>query len=273
MRRLERAVQKTMFAVACVTVLIGCATPFRLGALVAPEATTGECVIMMHGLARSDSAMRPMRAALIDHGYLVISLSYPSRKFPIEVLSEQTLPALVQSCRDQGARRLHFVTHSLGGILVRHYLERESLPDLGRIVMLAPPNQGSEVTDNWRRVPGYAWMFGPAGQQLGTGPDSVPSRLGPVQADTGVIAGTRSINMILSLSLPNPDDGKVSVASTRVEDMCAHLQLPISHPFIMKDGEVITEVLTYLATGKFISPHAEYPDCPFRENHSRASLN
>ena len=256
----------TLFAALLAGVLPACGAPVRAEPFsAAVRAEPGDCVIVIHGLARTDASMRPMRAALTEHGYLVVGVTYPSRELPIEELSERTLPALVRACRDRDAHRIHFVTHSLGGILLRHYLEGEALNDIGRTVMLAPPNQGSEVVDNWRRVPGYGLINGPAGQQLGTGPDSVPLRLGPLRSETGIVAGTRTINLILSLSLPNPDDGKVSVASTRVENMCAHLQVPVSHPFIMRDEAVIAEVLSYLGTGRFLSEKAEYPDCPFRD--------
>lgn len=205
--------------------------------------------------------MNPMQDAFLRQGYLVVNQSYPSRRFPIEELSASVLPSVLQACRDQGSKRIHFVTHSLGGILVRHYLQNNDIPDIGRLVMLAPPNQGSEITDTYRNVPGFSLFFGPAGSQLGTDENSVPKNLGPVRVDTAIIAGTSSINLILSLSLPNPDDGKVSVSSTSVDGMCAKLLFPIAHPFIMKDARVVAEVQTYLATGAFNSARSQYFDC------------
>ena len=241
--------------------LCSCAIPYPTDELVASVAEQGDCVIMMHGLARTNSSMKPMRAALLQHGYLVVSLTYPSRNFTIETLSDSTIPGVVQACREQGATRINFVSHSLGGILVRYYLESNEVAEMGRFIMLAPPNQGSEVIDTFSKVPGFIQIFGPAGMQLGTAESDLPKQLGPVKVDTAIIAGTSSINPLLSLSLPNPDDGKVSVASTRVDGMCALLELPIAHPFIMKDARVITEVLTYISTGKFASEGAEYLDC------------
>ncbi|MFK7857545.1 MAG: esterase/lipase family protein [Granulosicoccus sp.] len=244
-----------------------CAIPLDAEKQIVNIVEPGQCVILLHGLARDSSSMKPMQLALARQGYLVVNETYPSRHLTIQKLSSSAVPAAVQVCRNQGAKRIHFVTHSLGGILVRFYLQTNDIPDVGRVVMLAPPNQGSEVTDTYRDVPGFSFIFGPAGSQLGTDENSVPSKLGPVTIDTAVIAGTSSINLLLSLSLPNPDDGKVSVSSTRVDGMCAHLVFPIAHPFIMKDARVVSEVMTYLAKGRFLSPDAEYSDCSTRRQY------
>jgi hypothetical protein len=150
-----------------------------------------------------------------------------------------------------GASRIHFVTHSLGGILVREYLATHSLPALGRVVMLGPPNQGSEIVDrlgSWRL---FAVINGPAGRQLGTGAHSVPNRLGPVTYPVGVIAGHHSINWINSWLIPGPDDGKVSVARTVVAGMTDHLVLPCSHPFLMRDRTAIRQTIHFLGHGRF----------------------
>ncbi|MFK8080347.1 MAG: esterase/lipase family protein [Granulosicoccus sp.] len=238
-----------------------CAIPLDVDKLVANRAPPGECAVLLHGLARDRSSMKPMQVALLRHGYRVVNQNYPSRHLPIQDLSTSVIPTAVKACREQGAERIHFVTHSLGGILIRQYLEDSDIPDVGRIVMLAPPNQGSEITDTYRNAPGFSLIFGPAGAQLGTDENSVPSNLGPIAVDTAIIAGTSTINLILSLSLPNPDDGKVSVQSTKLDGMCAHLLFPIAHPFIMKDARVISEVLAYLSTGTFSSPDSQYFIC------------
>jgi hypothetical protein len=117
--------------------------------------------------------------------------------------------------------------------------------------MLGPPNQGSEVIDRYADWPGFEWFSGPAGLQLGTGEASLPRSLGPAHFDLGIIAGNHTINPILSQSLPGADDGKVSVDSTRVAGMNDHLELPVTHVFMMRDREVIEEVLYYLANGRF----------------------
>ena len=117
------------------------------------------------------------------------------------------------------------------------------------------------MVDKLKFVPGFFWLNGPAGRQLGTSDTDIPKQLGPVTFDLGVIAGTRSMNLILSMFLPNPDDGKVSVASTRVEGMCSFIAMPVTHPFLMQNSDVINEVVHFLERGKFSSPSSENGLC------------
>lgn len=194
--------------------------------------------------------MEIMTASFISEGFDVVNVDYPSRDHPIEKLADIAVNDGIDKCpRDQ---TLHFVTHSLGGILVRYYLTHNEVSRLGRVVMLAPPNQGSEVVDKLRDKPGYAIINGPAGAQLGTDKDSIPLKLGAANFELGVIAGTSSVNPILSLYLPNPDDGKVSVERTKVAGMKDFITVRHSHPFIMRSSEVIEQVISFIQTGSFI---------------------
>lgn len=228
-----------------------------LAAAAAPAATdTGrECVLLLHGLARTEHSMAPLAERLAAE-YRVVNLAYPSREAPIERLSA-TVGRGLAACRVSGAARTHVVTHSLGGILLRHYLEHRTVPDLGRTVMLGPPNQGSEIVDALRHLALFEWVNGPAGHQLGTGPDSVPRALGPVDFELGVIAGTRSLEPWVSHHLPGPNDGKVAVAATRVEGMADFVRLPVTHTFMMRDERVHAQVLHFLRHGRF--DHAHVP--------------
>ena len=214
-----------------------------------------ECVVLLHGLARTSASMQNIASALRQAGYKISNVDYPSRKHPVEELAPLAVEHGLAECAD--AQRVHFVTHSLGGILVRHYLKYREVPTLGRVVMIAPPNQGSEVVDALRDVPGYTLLNGPAGLQLGTDADSVPIQLGPVGFELGVIAGTRTFNPILSLYLPNPDDGKVSVTSTKVEGMRDFVAVPHSHPFIMRSTTVIELVIGFIKNGYFVKEAVE----------------
>lgn len=194
--------------------------------------------------------MEIMTASFISEGFDVVNVDYPSRDHPIEKLADIAVNDGIDKCpRDQ---TLHFVTHSLGGILVRYYLTHNEVSRLGRVVMLAPPNQGSEVVDKLRDKPGYAIINGPAGAQLGTDKDSIPLKLGAANFELGVIAGTSSVNPILSLYLPNPDDGKVSVERTKVAGMKDFITVRHSHPFIMRSSEVIEQAISFIQTGSFI---------------------
>jgi pimeloyl-ACP methyl ester carboxylesterase len=222
---------------------------------------TKACVILLHGLARTSASMNEMQSALIESGYLVAKIDYPSREKTVQELATPAIKKGLASCALQAASPVHVVTHSMGGILFRQYVHEHGADEFARTVMLAPPNHGSEAVDSLKEIPGFRWLNGPAGLQLGTDENSLPLALGPATSDVAVIAGTFSINIVLSTYLPDPDDGKVSVASTRLEGMCAHLQQDVSHPYIMQDEQVIKEVISYLNTGEFIDSKAEYPEC------------
>jgi len=191
-----------------------------------------------------------MEQKLNEEGYFVINKSYPSTKYDIETLANNIIPRSVASCPDSS--QVHFVTHSLGGILIRQYLSEHSVTNLGRVVMLAPPNKGSEITDEMKDNILYKAVNGPAGLQLGTDSSSVPNQLGPANFELGIIAGTKTVNPILSQMLPNPDDGKVSVESTKLSGMTDHIEVPYSHTFIMNKDEVIEQVIHFLENGSFI---------------------
>ncbi|MFK7893470.1 MAG: esterase/lipase family protein [Granulosicoccus sp.] len=224
------------------------------------------CVILLHGLARTSHSMQKLADALEEEGFIAINTTYPSRKHTVETLADTVLPAAMAKCEALGVSAIHFVTHSLGGILVRQHLAHHPMQLPGRAVFLAPPNQGSEVVDTLKAIPGYSFFNGPAGNQLGTDPQSVPRSLGAVNFELGVIAGTRTFNPILSQMLPNPDDGKVSLYSTRVDGMCAFMTVPRTHTFIMKNDFVIEQVIHYLSMGSFSAENAEHPACEYRDN-------
>jgi triacylglycerol lipase len=222
----------------------------------APVSAKTECVVLLHGLARTSSSMADIENALSADGYIVANIGYKSRSASIEELAPLAVQQGLEHCEGEGdgedITAIHFVTHSLGGILVRYYLSGNEIEKLGRVVMLAPPNQGSKVVDNWRAIPGYGLLNGPAGDQLGIGPESIPLSLGAVEFELGVIAGDRSNNPILSMSLDNPDDGKVSLENTKVEGMKDFIRVSSTHTFIMSSKVVIEQIRHFIAFGKFV---------------------
>ena len=211
-----------------------------------------DCVVLLHGLNRSWRAMQPMAEALREAGYTTANVDYPSQAGSVEVLAPLAVDTGLQECRRAGANRIHFVTHSIGGILLRYSHQQQPIPDLGRVVMLAPPNQGSEVIDITRNWPTTGIFAGEAGLQLGTDGDSIPAQLGPVDFELGVIAGTRSMNPVMSAMLPNPDDGKVSVANTKVDGMDDFMVVKNNHHYIINSEIVIRNTAAFLKTGAFV---------------------
>lgn len=206
-------------------------------------------VVLLHGLARSAGSMEPMAEYLEDNGYTVCNIDYPSRHHPVEVLTADfVLPAIRDCFADS---EINFVTHSLGGIIVRQIASVYPEINIGRVVMLAPPNQGSEVVDKLGNFGLFNWLNGPAGQQLGTGEDALPNTLGPATFELGVIAGNRSINLILSTLIPGQDDGKVAVKRAGLEGMRDFLLIRQTHPLIMRSDEVQSQTLHFLQAGRF----------------------
>jgi triacylglycerol lipase len=219
-----------------------------------------ECVILLHGLSRTDFSMLRMERTLEESGYVVANVHYDSREHLVEDLASPAIEEGLQSCRAQGARRIHFTTHSLGGILVRYYMQTNDIAELGRVVMLAPPNQGSQIIDVLSRMPGFELFSGEPARQLGTGPNSLVNTLPEVNFEVGVIAGNRSMSPFFSLALPDRDDGKVSVESTKVAGMRDFIEVPYSHTFIMQREEVMDQVKYFLKNGRFV--HAETDSNP-----------
>ena len=238
----------------------GCVTTTR-SALVT-SADSSDCVVLLHGLNRSWHAMSKMATELQASGYSTVNVDYPSQTGPIESLAPMAVSEGLEKCREADAVQIHFVTHSMGGILLRYAHNESPIPDLGRVVMLAPPNQGSEIVDVTKDWPGAELLSGEAGLQIGTDENSIPAQLGPVDFELGIIAGTGTISPFLSMMLPNPDDGKVSVASTRVEGMNDFLMVKNSHHFIVTDDKVIENTIQFLRTGKFLESNVPVSSVP-----------
>ena len=205
-------------------------------ALFSAPAAAGECVVLLHGLGRTHLSMLVMQFALENAGYSVWNKGYPSTTKTVEELAPVVGEA-IGVCRERGAQKIHFVTHSMGGILVRAYFAGNTVPEAARVVMLAPPNHGSAIVDESRESSWFQWATGPAGQQLGTAADSLPNTLPPLKLEVGVIAGRA--------------DGKVPVESTALPEMKDHLVVDSAHTFIMNSPEVIRQVKAFLKDGAF----------------------
>ncbi len=223
-------------------VVPGCSSPPPEGA---------ESVIVLHGLRRTPASMAILVARLEDAGYGVTSFGYASTSDPMESLVDQ-LEAAVALCCAGHAGDVHFVTHSMGGVLVRSYLSQQAEPHNGRVVMLSPPSQGSEIVDAFADSPRLRALFvGPAASRLGTDSAGIATQLGPARFDLGIITGDRSLSPIGSWLIPGPDDGKVAVGRANVEGSADFLVVPATHTFIMNRRDVARQVVHFLQNGRF----------------------
>ncbi len=210
-----------------------------------------EAVICLHGLRRTKNSMGKIEKRLQKNGYTVFNRSYPSHKKTVEALSIEFLSPLIDIISKENFDKIHFVTHSLGGILVRQYLQNNRLPEGSRIVMLSPPNNGSEVTDLLKDWKLYQLFNGPAGLQLGTDSLSIVKKLNPVKEDIGIIAGNLTLEPWFSIFIAGDDDGKVSTQSAKLTEMKDFLIVHEGHTFIAQDNQTIEQILFFLQNGVF----------------------
>lgn len=227
-----------------------------LGCMLTRAPAAPDTVVLLHGLGRTSLSMARLAHGLEADGYHVINATYPSRTRPLEELAGRWLPDQLR--RVPAGSRVHFVTHSMGGIIVRLWLRDHGAPPLpGRVVMLAPPNAGSPLPDQLARFGPFRWFTGVNGARLGTRGDDLPQALGGWPAhggELGIVAGDCSINPLLGTGLPSPNDGKVAVAATHLAGEADHVVLPYSHTWIGWRRGTLAAVRSFLRDGRF-PPH------------------
>lgn len=209
-----------------------------------------EGVILLHGILRTRRSMAGLARFLESQGYEVLNLGYPSRRLPIEAIVERIHPCIMDfSGKLSGP--VHFVGYSMGALLIRAYLHQHRPANLGRVVMIGPPNHGSEVADFLQHWRVYRWLYGPAGQQLITDQSAFAHLFGRAEYELGILAGTRSIDPISSRIIREPNDGKVSVESTKLEGMRDHFIIPCTHTFFPHNRAAWHQVGHFLKEGRF----------------------
>ena len=208
-----------------------------------------DCVILLHGLIRTHFSMSILASALGREHYLVVNENYPSTRKPVSRLAEEYIEPMLKKCLKHDPKRIHFVTHSLGGIMLQNYLQHHKISKLANIVMLAPPNHGSPLA-TIRHLPlPIRWALGPSVKELTPEKNNIPML--PGHYKIGIIAGNVSINPLGPMIFHEPNDGVVTVASTRMKGMDDFLVLPVSHSFIMNSRDVKEQVVYFLTHGLF----------------------
>ena len=235
-------------------IFLGLFVTIALRAAAAPEP---DCVVLLHGIGMRGYVMKRLETALIAQGYRVVNVSYPSRKMSFEKLAGEYLPAQLEANDVACAPRLNFVTHSLGSLIVRKLIQDARPANLGRVVMIGPPNHGSTAADEARHSALLSEFLGENLTRLGTGENSIVSTLGPADFEVGIIAGEVAINPVFGKVLEGKNDGAVTVESAKLEGMRDFIVVPYSHTVMLWRDEVIQQALTFLREGKFT--HAEPP--------------
>lgn len=213
-----------------------------------------ETVILLHGILRSKIDMLPLSKYLEKQGYQTLNILYPSRKKSLEDLTDFVHHKIQESNLTNS--KINFVSHSMGGLISRYYIATYKPENLGSVVMLSPPNTGSEfadyLTENKMLAPIYKAAFGPAGQQLTTAYQHIDTT---VTYPLGIIAGSRSINPFAPLALPRATvgdhDGIVPVARTHVDGMRDHIIMPVNHTTMMFNKGVMRQTHHFLLHQKF----------------------
>ena len=207
-----------------------------------------ECVVVLHGLWRTARSMTKVVQKLEGLGYTVFNVNYPSRKYPIETLVEQYVAPAIARC--QSHTKTHVVAHSLGGILLRYFLVQDEIPNLGQVVLLAPPNNGSVLVDKLRWIAPVRWIMGPTFTQLSTQSDSIPQQLPTPNFNLGIIMGSRSFNPLFSALIPGEDDGIIGLNTAMMTDIPLKT-VRVGHTWIMRNSQVLDYVVAFIKEGKF----------------------
>jgi pimeloyl-ACP methyl ester carboxylesterase len=210
-------------------------------------------VVILHGIGQTTWNMAAVRWTLRREGFGALALSYPSTRYPLDKLAEWLHGRLTDEGVWEGGDRVHFVTHSMGGLLASRYLAkyRDQFPDtlLGRVVMLAPPHGGSEIADLLHGYGLYRWFYGPAGQELTTAArnaSEIP------YYELGIIAGSSGwLYPVASRIIEGTHDGRVSVVRTKVPGMREHLSIATTHTLIPWRPAVLRQIASFLKTGAF----------------------
>lgn len=208
----------------------------------------GEAVVLLHGIFRSSKAMLRVQTRLENEGYLVVPFDYPSTRVDISA-SARMLGEVVNSL--EGVEKISFVTHSMGGLVVRSWLEQGGDPRARCLVMMGTPNKGAEVADRLKNWNLYRLILGPAGQQLVAHQAGVIAKLPVPKIPFAVIAGGKDTADGYNPLIPGDDDGLVAVASALLEGAEDSMTVPVLHSFLPFNAEVIDAVSSYLKTGSF----------------------
>ncbi len=211
--------------------------------------TSRRLCILLHGYLRTKGSMDTLRKGLEAKGYQVYAVGYPSTQFDIGAYAAQVVRLIRRLEGDFD--EINLVTHSLGGLVARRVLSKNSFEHIGRLVMLGPPNQGAVMADLLLSWWPSEFVGGPTGKQLVTGVEGFARQAGTPPCEFGVIAGSRGDGKGWNPLIPGDDDGVVGVENTRLEGMADFCTVRVAHTFIMDDPGTLEYVVRFLESGRF----------------------
>ncbi|NCT41102.1 MAG: alpha/beta fold hydrolase [Alphaproteobacteria bacterium] len=214
--------------------------------------TKNETIVLLHGILRSKMDMLALEKKFSKAGYDCINILYPSREKTLEEIAEFVDTQIKSRVAYAPDKPLNFVTHSMGGLVTRYYIATYKPENLGKVVMLSPPNTGSEFADflseNKYLAPLFKNIFGPASAQLTTQYKHIDTE---ITYPLGIIAGSASLNPLAPWILEGEHDGIVPVERTKIDGMTDHITLSANHSFMMFEPKIINQALYFLENEKF----------------------
>lgn len=220
--------------------------------LIFTTANAEDCVVLLHGLASHPMVMKPLELAIdIQPEFRVVNQGYNSYSADLSTLAAEVIPESLAACDLQGGESVSFVTHSMGGLLLRAYIDDHQVEQIARAVMIAPPNHGSEIVDWFQRTPGLVNLLGPAGKQLGTEHEGFVAALPLPSFELGIVAGTQENKVFWRKILPEENDGKVSAESAQITSMSDFKEIEAKHSELLYRKETIEQVMSFLRYGRF----------------------
>lgn len=208
-------------------------------------------IVLIHGLMNSSRRMGKFEAYFSQKGFQVLNIDYPSNKYPIETLSDQYLKPVVEAIPLNPGQKVHFITHSMGGLLLRYYLSTHSFDQVGHVVMISPPNHGSEWADLLLKSKSARKVAGPAAFELRTRDNDFFKKLGPIQFKLGIIAGKKSYGKHADRYLPGEDDGMVTVKSMKLKGMLDFIVLNEHHRGLTWNQEAMLQSYAFIQNSRF----------------------
>lgn len=208
-----------------------------------------EGVILLHGILGEKKCMKKFADFLENNGYKTLNIGYASSKYDISTICNHIHAEILDFSNK--VDKINFIGFSLGGLIIRAYLNINKPTNLNRVVMIGTPNKGSEIADYLKNYWIYKKLYGPAGQQLTTDQSNFREIFGNIYYELGVIAGESSVNFIANKIINQSNDGRVSIINTYIKGLSDHIVIKSHHRKLTSNQQVWKLSLDFLNKGKF----------------------